>query len=100
MTGSRFETVSACWICGGTELRPVARAIFEFSLYAEQDPELAELTGAHVDLVRCAACGFGQPRGMPTLPDYFGRMYDQRWSREWTWDHMAGRIVDIVEGAE
>ncbi len=26
-----FATVEACWICGGRNLRPVARAIFEFS---------------------------------------------------------------------
>jgi SAM-dependent methyltransferase len=78
-----FIPVRACWICGGADLRPVTRAIFEFSAYAEQDPELAELTGARIDLLRCAACGFGQPAGLPALPDYFGRMYDQRWSDAW-----------------
>jgi SAM-dependent methyltransferase len=78
-----FAPVDACWVCGGRGLAPVTRAIFEFEAYREQDPELADYTGAEVDLVRCPACGFGQPRALPTLPDYFGRMYDQRWSDEW-----------------
>jgi SAM-dependent methyltransferase len=78
-----FTATGACWICGGRALAPVTRAIFEFSAYKEQDPELARYTGATVDLVRCASCGFGQPAALPSLPDYFGRMYDQRWSDEW-----------------
>ena len=78
-----FTSTGACWICGGRELAPVTRAIFEFSAYAEQDPELSRYTGATVDLVRCARCGFGQPAALPSLPDYFGRMYDQRWSDAW-----------------
>jgi SAM-dependent methyltransferase len=78
-----FVEVSACWVCGGRELRPVHRAIFELSEYRRQDPELAAYTGATVDVVRCAACGFGQPASLPALEGYFDRMYDQRWSAEW-----------------
>lgn len=78
-----FTPVDACWICGGAALRPVARATFELSAYASQDPALAAYTGATVELVRCGRCGFGQPRALPALEDYFGRMYDQRWSEEW-----------------
>ena len=29
-----FTPTGACWICGGRDLSPVARAIFEFSAYA------------------------------------------------------------------
>ncbi|HET6765474.1 MAG TPA: hypothetical protein VFH27_17430, partial [Longimicrobiaceae bacterium] len=58
-----FTPVAACWVCGGRELRPVERAIFELSEYRRQDSELAEYTGATVEIVRCAACGFGQPAG-------------------------------------
>jgi len=61
----------------------VERAIFELSEYRRQDPELAAYTDATVEIVRCAACGFGQPAGLPSLPGYFDRMYDQRWSAEW-----------------
>ena len=78
-----FTPTGACWICGGVDLSPVATAIFEFSAYAEQDPELARYTGATIDLVRCTRCGFGQPAGLPSLEEYFARMYDQRWSDAW-----------------
>jgi SAM-dependent methyltransferase len=91
-----FTPTGACWICGGTELTPVNRAIFEFSLYAEQDPELARYTGATVDLVRCRACGFSQPAALPSLPDYFGRMYDQRWSEEWMEAEFHDGTKDLI----
>ena len=91
-----FDPARACWICGGRDLRPVTRAIFEFSAYAEQDPELARYTGATVELVRCAACGFGQPAGLPALPDYFGRMYDQRWSEAWLEAEFQEGTKDLI----
>ena len=91
-----FEPVGACWICGGRELRPVTTAIFEFSAYRGQDPELAELSGATVEIVRCASCGFGQPRAMPALHDYFGRMYDQRWSDEWMETEFTDGTKDLI----
>jgi hypothetical protein len=75
--------LDACWVCGGAELRPVHTAVFETSEYARQDPELAAYSGACVQVVRCAACGFGQPEALPALPGYFDRLYDQRWSEEW-----------------
>jgi SAM-dependent methyltransferase len=75
--------VPACWVCGGTDLRLVHRAIFELSEYRAQDPPLAAYSGATVEIVRCAACGFGQPAALPALDGYFDRMYDQRWSPEW-----------------
>jgi hypothetical protein len=91
-----FAPVDACWVCGARALAPVTRAIFEFEGYREQDPGLAEYTGATVDLVRCAGCGFGQPRAMPTLPDYFGRMYDQRWSDEWIDSEFHSTAKDAI----
>lgn len=96
MTGAAFIPVGGCWICGGRELAPVTRAIFEFEAYRGQDPELADYTGATVDLVRCAACGFGQPLAMPALPDYFGRMYDQRWSYEWIDSEFHSTAKDAI----
>lgn len=91
-----FTPTRACWVCGGTKMKPVNRAIFEFSLYAEQDPELARYTGATVDLVRCRACGFAQPAALPSLPDYFGRMYDQRWSEEWMEAEFHDGTKDLI----
>jgi SAM-dependent methyltransferase len=91
-----FTPVPACWVCGGGELRPVHAAVFELSEYLRQDPELARYTGARVDLVRCAACGFGQPAALPSLPDYFGRMYDQRWSAEWMETEYTSGYKDLI----
>ena len=78
-----FQPVGACWVCGGRALRPVATALFEFALYREQDPALDGYTGASIPIVECTSCGFAQPSALPTLPDFFARMYDQRWSDEW-----------------
>lgn len=78
-----FVPEKACWICGGSSLTPVHELIFELSAYRDQDPELAAYSGTRLPLCRCAGCGFGQPAGLPSLPRYFDRMYDQRWSREW-----------------
>jgi SAM-dependent methyltransferase len=91
-----FLPVEGCWICGGRRLRPVARALFELSAYAEQDPALARYTGATVALLRCAACGFGQPEALPALPDYFGRMYDQRWSEGWMEEELRSGTKDLI----
>lgn len=78
-----FEAVASCWVCGGTAFDAVNDAIFDLSEYSRQDPELAAYTGATVTLQRCRACGFAQPAALPSLPNYFDRMYDQRWSDDW-----------------
>jgi hypothetical protein len=78
-----FERVVACWVCGGEAFVPVHEAVFELSIYAEQDPALAAYSGAHVTLQRCRGCGFAQPAALPALPRYFDRMYDQRWADDW-----------------
>jgi 2-polyprenyl-3-methyl-5-hydroxy-6-metoxy-1,4-benzoquinol methylase len=83
MTIPAFEPVPACWVCGGTAFVPVHEAIFELSEYTRQDAELAAYTGAHVTLQRCRACGFAQPASLPALPDFFDRLYDQRWADDW-----------------
>lgn len=95
-THAGFTPVRACWVCGGGDLRPVHTAIFELSEYARQDPELARYTDATVALVRCAACGFGQPAALPALEDYFGRMYDQRWSAEWIATEFSTSYKDLI----
>jgi SAM-dependent methyltransferase len=94
-----FTPVPACWVCGGVALEPVHTALFELSEYARQDPELARYTGATVGIVRCASCGFGQPAALPALEDYFGRMYDQRWSAEWMETDYASAYKDLIFGA-
>src|SRR3954454_11222490 len=82
MTAS-FVPIASCWICGGTSMHSVHEAIFDLSEYGRQDPELAGYTGERVTLQRCDDCGFAQPAALPALPNYFDRMYDQRWSDDW-----------------
>jgi SAM-dependent methyltransferase len=73
----------ACWVCNHSVLTPIHRPIFDLSIYQQQDPALAAYTGAAITLIRCSRCGFAQPDALPELERFFGRMYDQRWSREW-----------------
>ncbi|HYW09395.1 MAG TPA: class I SAM-dependent methyltransferase, partial [Longimicrobium sp.] len=91
-----FTPVEECWVCGGAGLATVGGALFELPQYIDQDPELAHYTGATLRLVRCAACGFGQPEALPALPDYFGRMYDQRWSAEWMESEYTSGYKDLI----
>ena len=98
-----FASVQACWVCGASAFDAVHEAIFELSLYAQQDPELAAYSGARVTLQRCRACGFAQPAALPALPNFFERLYDQRWADDWiAGEHDAGykdRIfADILAG--
>jgi SAM-dependent methyltransferase len=95
MTAS-FAPVSRCWVCDGDRLTPVHEAAFELSEYRTQDPELAAYSGAHVSIVRCARCGFAQPSGLPTLPGFFDRMYDQRWSEEWIVSEHNANYKDLI----
>jgi SAM-dependent methyltransferase len=93
---AQFEPVSHCWVCGGATLVRYYRCRMDFTEYAVQDPELDAYTGQHVWLVRCGACGFGQPEALPTLPHFFDRMYDQRWSEAWVEAEFAGTCKDLI----
>jgi SAM-dependent methyltransferase len=91
-----FTPVPRCWICDGDRLEPVHDAAFDLHEYTRQDPPLAEYTGASIAIVRCAACGFAQPAALPSLPGYFDRMYDQRWSDDWIRGEHDGIYKDAV----
>jgi 2-polyprenyl-3-methyl-5-hydroxy-6-metoxy-1,4-benzoquinol methylase len=91
-----FAAIEQCWICAARELRPIHKAMFELSEYARQDPPLAEYTGTSIDIVRCERCGFAQPSSLPALPNYFDRMYDQRWADEWVEAEHHGTYKDAV----
>ena len=91
-----FAPVDRCWVCGGRTLRAVHELIFEFQVYATQDPELAAYTGQRLALARCESCGFSQPAALPTLPHYFARMYDQRWSEDWMAREFASGYKDLI----
>jgi SAM-dependent methyltransferase len=85
-----------CWVCGSGKRIFFAPARLNFEEYHEQDPELAAYTGEMIDLRRCLVCGFSQPEKLPTLPRYFERMYDQRWSPEWVEREFEGAYKDFI----
>ena len=93
-----FAPVTLCWVCGGRELKPYHTLRFELDAYRsqDQDHELAEYSGHSLDLMRCAACGFGQPAALPTLPRYFDRMYDQRWDETWVAQEFEADYKDFI----
>ena len=91
-----FAPVERCWVCGGATLVPFHLCRLNFHEYAAQDPELHAYSGHQISLVRCAACGFGEPQQVPTLPRFFDRMYDQRWSEAWVTNEFDARYKDFI----
>jgi SAM-dependent methyltransferase len=92
----RFVPLPACWICGGERLRPVHQLRFELDIYRTQDPELAAYSGERLELRVCDACGFAQPAALPSLPRFFDRLYDQRWSDEWVASEFQSPVKDVI----
>jgi SAM-dependent methyltransferase len=91
-----FRGTGPCWVCERTKLQRFHRAVLDFSAWREQDPELAAYTGETIWLWRCLACGFAQPDRIPALPNYFERMYDQRWSAEWVAEELESPYKDVI----
>lgn len=93
---SRFSPLRRCWICNSQHLSRVVQDYMDFSAYAEQDPELNLFTGSTFWLMRCQDCGFVQPDTLPTLPNFFDRIYDQRWSEEWMEQEFDNGCKDFI----
>jgi 2-polyprenyl-3-methyl-5-hydroxy-6-metoxy-1,4-benzoquinol methylase len=93
-----FSPIARCWICAADAFEHVHDARFHFPEYTEQDPELANYTGATISILRCRRCGFAQPAAMPVLPHYFERMYDQHWSPEWVASEYDANYKDFIFG--
>jgi SAM-dependent methyltransferase len=91
-----FDVRTTCDICGGAELTAVHELIFELAMYQTQDPELATYSGQRLELMRCASCGFAQPSARPSLPRFFDRLYDQRWSDEWIASEFDADYKDVI----
>jgi SAM-dependent methyltransferase len=91
-----FFPQTRCWVCDGSHLSRFHQARFDFDEYRRQDPELSQYSGRTVWLVRCHACGFGQPEALPVLPRFFERMYDQRWSSEWVEGECHAAYKDLI----
>lgn len=95
-SAAAFDPVTTCDVCGGSELSAVHELVFDLTMYATQDPALAAYSGQKLDLQRCAACGFAQPSARPTLPRFFDRLYDQRWSDEWIRTEFEADYKDAI----
>jgi SAM-dependent methyltransferase len=100
-----FTPVRTCWICTADRLEQIHECLFDLREYERQDPELAAYTGARVAIARCEECAFGQPLALPSLPRFFERMYDQRWSDDWlarefASDAKARIFADVLDGLE
>jgi SAM-dependent methyltransferase len=93
-----FEPLDSCQVCGGAGLFPIHELSFDLAIYGSQDPELAAYTGKTLDLRRCAACGFAQPSALPSLPRFFDRLYDQRWSEAWIRTEFEAKYKDAIFG--
>jgi 2-polyprenyl-3-methyl-5-hydroxy-6-metoxy-1,4-benzoquinol methylase len=91
-----FSSIDCCWVCGGRRRRRYHQCGLSFREYRRQDPELDGYTGQRVWLVRCLDCGFGQPECLPTLPNYFERMYDQHWSEDWVASEFTSEYRDLI----
>src|SRR5437879_3928539 len=76
-----WEPTGPCWVCGGTQQVRVWRDPFDLSDFPRFGPY------AHAEhppswVVRCQACGFGQPESLPALEGFFETLYDTPWLEE------------------
>src|SRR4051812_2322091 len=70
-----------CWICGAEAWDRVWSDPFDLSDLARFGP-YAHAEHPPSRVVRCRACGFGQPEGLPAPADYFETLYERPWSPE------------------
>jgi 2-polyprenyl-3-methyl-5-hydroxy-6-metoxy-1,4-benzoquinol methylase len=92
----KFIPQKNCWTCGEDQLVPVHQACFDLTEYSAQDPGLAAYTGHRFWLQRCRSCGFAQPEALPALPNFFDRLYDQRWADAWMEQEFNSRCKDAI----
>jgi SAM-dependent methyltransferase len=73
-----LRSTGSCWICGAEDWKRVWADPFDLS---DKPPMAPYNHGEHPPswVVRCRACGFGQPEALPALPDYFEKLY--HWPR-------------------
>jgi SAM-dependent methyltransferase len=95
-SAAAFDTLESCQVCGGSGLAPVHELVFDLHIYKSQDAGLAAYSGRRLELLRCVACGFGQPAALPSLPHFFDRLYDQRWSEEWIRTEFEAEYKDEI----
>ena len=91
-----FAPVDRCWVCGGGSFAHWCTGRYELSMFARQDPPLAEYSGESIDIRQCAACGFAQPATLPVLERYFDRIYDQHWAEDWVESEHTAGYKDVI----
>ena len=97
LPSAAFNPVASCWICGGTDLRPIHDLPVRAGHLRHAGPGAGAVHGpAALRSCRCAGCGFAQPAALPALPRYFDRMYDQRWSQDWIRNEFEASYKDDI----
>jgi hypothetical protein len=70
-----------CWVCGGTEQDRVWHDPLDLSMFSRFGP-YAHAEHEPTWVVRCRACGFGQPESLPTVDNFFDLIYTMDWTPE------------------
>jgi SAM-dependent methyltransferase len=70
-----------CWACGGNAWDRIWCDPFDLSDYPRFGP-YAHANHPPTWLVRCRACGFGQPESLPAVADFFETLYAMEWTPE------------------
>ena len=70
---STLIPLKQCWICGCEYLHRWNEEIFDTQ--GLSDPIVCAYNKMSFWLNRCPECGFAQPEGLPSEPDYFDRYY-------------------------
>jgi SAM-dependent methyltransferase len=76
-----FVATGPCWVCGGKEWDQVWCDPFDLSNYPRFGP-YDHANHPPTRLVRCRACGFGQPESLPAVADFFKTLYTMEWTPE------------------
>jgi SAM-dependent methyltransferase len=85
----------ACWICGAEAWDRVWSDPLDLSDLARFGP-YAHAGHPPSWVVRCRACGFGQPECLPAVADYFEVLYERPWPPEALETDFAHPYRDLV----
>jgi SAM-dependent methyltransferase len=97
-----MEPTGPCWVCGAEAWDPVWQEPFDLSNLPRFGPELAHAGHPPSRMLRCRACGFGQPEAMPARTDYLDTLYDipfddAEMDRQFTWGYKDFIFRTILE---
>src|SRR5437763_7307580 len=78
-----FIANPVCWICGAGDWEPFNEELFRFDFdksFIEHD-DIRRYEGQTFMLQGCRSCGFIQPDRLPSMTDYFDKLYDRQWTK-------------------